>query len=369
MRVLAVCSLLVLFIGLGYSFRITELLEPFNEGRQDDSDVGDQIVPVFAVAFIATVINNLLASIQPATPEFEYCYKKEECGEEAWKTEYPTCNGFHQSPIDVDFTSATPVDDTAADNGALTFSNYDTVRTFVLENTAEHYNRFTGGLTRAEDNKLSNKGGKTVQLDVLSGNTAMLSGGPLGANYKVLQLHFHWGSDNSKGSEHYYDGTAYPMEVHVVHYNANYEGDLTKILNSVDGLAVTGFMFTRGTADNEALKPITDALMNINEADSYQKLTGFRLDQLIAPAIMAGETYATYPGGLTTPPCNEVVTWLNFKTPLTISDAQLQAFRELMDGKGGMIVNNYRSPQPTAGRVPKLFKTTTTRKRNKGNRG
>ena len=62
MRVLTVCSLLVLFIGLGYSFRITELLEPFNEGRQDDSDVGDQILPVFAVAFIATVINNLISS-------------------------------------------------------------------------------------------------------------------------------------------------------------------------------------------------------------------------------------------------------------------------------------------------------------------
>ena len=80
-------------------------------------------------------------------------------------------------------------------------------------------------------------------------------------------------------------------------------------------------------AENAALKPITDALMNINEANRYEKLTGFRLDQLIAPAIAAGETYATYPGGLTTPPCNEVVTWLNFKTPLTISDAQLKAFR------------------------------------------
>ena len=71
--------------------------------------------------------------------------------------------------------------------------------------------------------------------------------------------------------------------------------------------------------------------MNINEADTYQKLTGFRLDKLIAPAIMAGETYATYPGGLTTPPCNEVVTWLNFKTALTVSDAQLQAFRYITE--------------------------------------
>ena len=67
MRVLTVCSCLVLFIGLGYSFRITELLKPFNEGRQDDSDVGDQIVPVFTVAFVATVINNLLASFQPGS--------------------------------------------------------------------------------------------------------------------------------------------------------------------------------------------------------------------------------------------------------------------------------------------------------------
>lgn len=40
-----------------------------------------------------------------------------------------------------------------------------------------------------------------------------------------------------------------------------------------------------------------------------------------------GMTYATYPGGLTTPPCNEVVTWINFKDPLTISMDQLKAFR------------------------------------------
>ena len=59
------CSLLVLFIGLGYSFRISELLEPFNEQRQDDSDVNDQILPVFAAAFIATAINGIIGSIPP----------------------------------------------------------------------------------------------------------------------------------------------------------------------------------------------------------------------------------------------------------------------------------------------------------------
>ena len=77
-------------------------------------------------------------------------------------------------------------------------------------------------------------------------NPAKLSGGPLSSDYSVLQLHFHWGSDGSKGSEHFYDGQAYPMEVHIVHYKTDYAGDLDKILGSVDGLAVTGFMFKEG---------------------------------------------------------------------------------------------------------------------------
>lgn len=80
-------------------------------------------------------------------------------------------------------------------------------------------------------------------------------------------------------------------------------------------------------AENAALKPITDALTSIAEPDSYKELATFSLDQLMAPAIGEGMTFATYPGGLTTPPCNEVVTWLNFKQPLTVSAAQLQAFR------------------------------------------
>ena len=84
------------------------------------------------------------------------------------------------------------------------------------------------------------------QIDV-SNSAAVLSGGPLGSDYKVLQLHFHWGSDDTKGSEHKYDGMAFPMEMHVVHWNTKYaksDGSVgDNILDNVDGLAVTGFMF------------------------------------------------------------------------------------------------------------------------------
>ena len=35
-----------------------------------------------------------------------------------------------------------------------------------------------------------------------------LTGGPLSGEYQILQLHFHWGADDKRGSEHLYDGQA-----------------------------------------------------------------------------------------------------------------------------------------------------------------
>ena len=65
MRVLLVLNLLLLLISIGYAFRITEFLEQFvdsghrNSERQS-TDVSDQIVPVFAIAFFASLVNSLL---------------------------------------------------------------------------------------------------------------------------------------------------------------------------------------------------------------------------------------------------------------------------------------------------------------------
>ena len=71
----------------------------------------------------------------------------------------------------------------------------------------------------------------------------VLSGGPLDGSYQILQLHFHWGKDNTKGSEHTYDGAAFPLEMHIVHVKSGL--DTTTALKTVDGLAVTGFQFSR----------------------------------------------------------------------------------------------------------------------------
>ena len=77
----------------------------------------------------------------------------------------------------------------------------------------------------------------------------ILSGGPLSENYQILQLHFHWGKDNTKGSEHTYDGAAFPLEMHVVHVKSSLYTNLESALSTTDGLAVTGFQFSIGVCN------------------------------------------------------------------------------------------------------------------------
>lgn len=288
-------------------------------------------------------------STTTATPEeYHWCYIDSKCGENTWKDHYPLCGGIRQSPINVDFasTSATAQHPTG---GALTFSGYDQVRVGLFANTVEHTDDRT-----VTDNDLKNNG-HTAQLDVnMPGSgVGILSGGPLSESYQILQLHFHWGKDNTKGSEHTYDGAAFPLEMHVVHVKSSLYSNLASALVTTDGLAVTGFQFSIGS-ENAALKPLTDALSQITSSGGKITFsnTGFQLNTLIDPVVSAaGARYSTYDGGLTTPGCFEVVKWINFMTPLEVSSAQLDQFRTLMDGKGKMIYDNFRTPQPLNGRT------------------
>lgn len=52
----------------------------------------------------------------------------------------------------------------------------------------------------------------SVQID-LKGNNLQLTGGGLPGTYNAEQFHFHWGSEDKRGSEHNINGKQYPMEV------------------------------------------------------------------------------------------------------------------------------------------------------------
>ena len=61
MKVELVVTILVLLIGLGYSFKITDLFcDSTYHDTQRQSTVEDQILPVFTIAFFASLFNSLV---------------------------------------------------------------------------------------------------------------------------------------------------------------------------------------------------------------------------------------------------------------------------------------------------------------------
>jgi len=284
--------------------------------------------------------------------KFHWCYEGD-CGPDKWGTAFPACNGKSQSPIDI-----VPADTATAEPSAISFGNYDKIRIEDLSVSEEHY----PGAPKEKGDRLENglvkNNGHTAQLDVIStlpGDVGILKGGPLpaGSEYQILQFHFHWGADDTKGSEHTLNGKMFPLEVHIVHKKVGEPN----FLSVPGGLAVTGFFFEIDANDNAALTPLVEKLGEIKEADKKYNMSGspFLITDMISGVapLKQGDTYkyTSYSGSLTTPGCMEIVNWINFLEPLKISSKQLAEFRNLQDKNSKDIVDNFRPPQPLNGRV------------------
>jgi len=287
-------------------------------------------------------------------------------GPDTWAANFADfCAGMSQSPINIDMsTVVTPI----TDPGPITFTNYDTAMSGQVTNN-----------------------GHTAKFTFTAGTAPTISGGrlPTGNTFEFAQLHWHWGSVSTQGSEHTLDGVKYPMEIHLVHWNKKY-GTIADALNYSDGLAVLGFFYEVSTADNGDLKSILDKFADVDnvarkirkknknkkkgvrtgrvgaELTSDQRVdvsvpipSDMKLNQFL-PSTGAGDQYTYYQGSLTTPTCNEIVLWTVFTNKILISESQLAKFRTLKDSDGTVIQDNFRPPQPLNGRTVYLRKGTAT---------
>ncbi|XP_068749936.1 carbonic anhydrase 2-like [Montipora capricornis] len=221
--------------------------------------------------------------------------------------------GKEQSPIDI--TGATQ--DKALDQFALT--NYD---------------------MKMNNNFTATNNGHSIQISLPYAKFYNVSKGGLTGTYTTVQFHLHWGKDNSKGSEHTVDGRKYAAELHFVSYNTKYS-NLDASLSHADGAAVLGVLIEVGDADNEAFS-FLEIASNLTNAETYEKIKPFKLD----PILPKDKTkYFRYQGSLTTPGCNEAVTWTVFKNSVKISERQMGLLRSLKDEHGKAMADNYRPVQ------------------------
>jgi len=140
--------------------------------------------------------------------------------------------------------------------------------------------------------------GHAIQLDAPEGS-AMTVGGK---SYRLLQFHVH------QPAEHLLNGRRFPLEIHFVHAGP-------------DGiLGVLGVFADVGEASTP-LQAVIDSLGG--EQRGPLDPTGF---------LPAGRDFFRYEGSLTTPPCSETVDWVVLSDPITVSQAQIDAFERLHPG-------------------------------------
>jgi carbonic anhydrase len=117
------------------------------------------------------------------------------------------------------------------------------------------------------------------------------------------------------------------MELHVVFFNSKYK-TMQEATNHHDGLAVMAFFF-RVSKANPAYEEMSELLATITKP---QTIATFSKPVALKDLMLVDMSeYYVYNGSLTTPPCLEVVTWLDFYDPIEISHDQVRRWRKFFD--------------------------------------
>ena len=151
--------------------------------------------------------------------------------------------------------------------------------------------------------KITNTG-HTIQISYAEGSTIEVDG----EKFMLKQMHFHTPSEN------HINGKSYPMELHLVHANAD------------GALAVVGVMFTEGKDNFELSK-----LWRTMPKKAGESVNLSSDNSVLAYSFLPKkQDYYRFSGSLTTPPCSEGVRWLVMKNPIEASAAQIKAFSDTM---------------------------------------
>ncbi|XP_018599830.1 carbonic anhydrase-related protein [Scleropages formosus] len=264
---------------------------------------------------------------QPEKDELQWGYEE---GVE-WGLLFPEANGECQSPINLNSREA----------------RYDPS---LLETRLSH------NYVVCRDCEVINDG-HTVRIMLKS--KSVVTGGPLPSDheYELHEVRFHWGKENQRGSEHTVNFKAFPMELHLIHWNTTLFSSIEDAMGKENGILIIA-LFVQIGKEHLGLKAITEVLQDLQYKGKAKIIPCFNPNTLLPDPLL--RDYWVYQGSLTMPPCSENVTWILYRYPLTVSQLQIEEFRrlrshikgaELPEGNDGMLGDNFRPTQPLSDRV------------------
>ncbi|XP_062127696.1 carbonic anhydrase 1-like [Drosophila sulfurigaster albostrigata] len=225
------------------------------------------------------------------------------------------CSGKLQNPMDVDELNSEP-------------KEFPELHYFNIDITPERVH-------------MSNNGHSVVvRMNFEMGREPRMRGGPLERNssYQFEEMQFQWGANGTFGSGH-----EFPVELHLIFRSIDFK-DYKTALGYDNGIAVMGFYFKISEMDHTYLEEFMQKLSTISRKGMPADLAKPVSLRKILPWNLLN--YYSYTGSLTMPPCAEKVIWIDFWDPISISQRQLNQFRELTANEDHL-KNNY----PTTRRI------------------
>ena len=160
--------------------------------------------------------------------------------------------------------------------------------------------------------------GHTIQVNLAPGGSLSV----MGRRFELLQFHFH------RPSEERINGRGFDMVAHLVHKDAQ------------GRLAVLAVLLEQGRD-----QPVVQTIWNNLPLEKGEALTAPGLLD-VNQLLPEDQSYSTYMGSLTAPPCSEGVLWMVMRQPVQLSASQIGIFSRLYP-------MNARPIQASSGRLIK----------------
>lgn len=275
---------------------------------------------------ISGIILILVASAQRLSAAEEWSYRTDDI--EKWCDVSKTCCGKKQSPVDL---------------------NRRSPERYVPEF------EYSKEYRTAPKSMVMINSGHSVVITIPGKYQPRIRYGGLRGQYIFNNLHFHWGNDSNRGSEHTVNRMRYPMEAHLVHYSARFSSlEAAVESKEKDALAVLGIFITTGYQRYQRrFTRIASQLDEIKYKEQSTEIDPFPLVDIL-PSHTDG--FYRYFGSLTTPDCNEVVVWTIFADEVRVPWNLLAEIRAIYstgenETPEERLVDNFRPTQPLNGRT------------------
>ncbi|XP_015240898.1 carbonic anhydrase-related protein 10a isoform X1 [Cyprinodon tularosa] len=190
--------------------------------------------------------------------------------------------------------------------------------------------------------------GRHVSLRLEKEHLVNISGGPMTYSHRLEEIRLHFGSEDGQGSEHLLNGQAFSGEVQLIHYNHELYTNYTEAAKSPNGLVIVSIFMKIAETSNSFLNRMLnrDTITRITYKNDAYLLTGLNIEEIYPET----NSFITYDGSMTIPPCFETATWILMNKPVYLTRMQMHSLRLLSQNQPSQIFlsmsDNVRPVQP-----------------------